>query len=197
MFYFCEKSRHKMANFEENLLSIIQKYTENFNCKSFSEESEEIDVLMEAFGITQDLKKKNKQYWGRQLGMCWQLLVTEVFRNYCEDFRPAKKYDDDEPADFFVGKEAFDTKYRVGSGDSGTLKKFKKYGEMLSGEQLKPVILILRTDNLHSAISAFKVGGWEIYTGDSSFNYIKNKTGFDLKEWLITLKDNGKHKIEK
>ena len=186
-----------MANFEENLLSIIQKYTENFNCKSFSEESEEIDVLMEAFGITQDLKKKNKQYWGRQLGMCWQLLVTEVFRNYCEDFRPAKKYDDDEPADFFVGKEAFDTKYRVGSGDSGTLKKFKKYGEMLSGEQLKPVILILRTDNLHSAISAFKVGGWEIYTGDSSFNYIKNKTGFDLKEWLITLKDNGKHKIEK
>jgi hypothetical protein len=186
-----------MANFEENLLSIIQKYTENFSGKSYSEESEEIDVLMEAFGITQDLKKENKQYWGRELGMCWQLLVTEVFRNSCEDFRPAEKFGNDEPADFFVGKEAVDTKYRVGSGDSGTLKKFKQNGEILKGKDLTPVFLFLRTDNLLAAISACKVGGWSIYMGDDSFEYIKKRTGFDLKKWLINLKNNAKHKIER
>ena len=50
-----------MINFEENLLVIMRKYTENFSSKSYGGESEEVDVLMEAFGITQDLKKENKQ----------------------------------------------------------------------------------------------------------------------------------------
>jgi len=186
-----------MVAFEEKLISIMQKYTENFSGKNYSKESDETDVLMEAFGITQDLKRENKQYWGRELGMCWQLLVTEVFRNSCNDFSPAKKYGDDEPADFFSGKEAVDTKYRVGSGDSGTLKKFKKYGKMLKREGLIPVSLFLRTDNLPAAISACKLGGWVVYTGDDSFKYIQERTSFDLKEWLINLEKKGKHKIEK
>ncbi len=186
-----------MAKFEESLLSIIQKYTENFSGKSYRDESEEIDVLMEAFGISQELKRENRQYWGRELGMCWQLLVTEVFKNTCEDFRPAKRYGADEPADFFVGKDAVDTKYRVGSGDAGTLKKFKQYGEMLTAEGLNPIFLFLRTDNLNAAISACKVGGWVIYMGDESFEYIKNKTGFDLKQWLIDLKSNKSHLIKR
>jgi hypothetical protein len=186
-----------MASFEDNLTNIIQKYTLNFNDKIYGEESEEIDVLMESFGITQDLKKQNKQYWGRELGMCWQLLVTEVFKNFSRDFLPAKKFGKDEPADFFVGKEAVDTKYRVGSGDSGTLKKFKQYGEMLRGEGYVPVFLFLRNDNLPAAISACKVGGWTIYTGNESFKYIKAKTGFELKEWLIDVQKLGKHKIER
>jgi hypothetical protein len=33
--------------------------------------------------------------------------------------------------------------------------------------------------------------------GDDSFKYIKERTGFDLKEWLINIKNNGKHKIER
>lgn len=169
-----------MANFEDNLIHIIQKYKDNFSGKIYKDESEEIDVLMEAFGITQVLKKENKQYWGRELGMCWQLLVTEVFHNFCDDFKPAKKYGDDEPADFFVGLEAVDTKYRVGSGDSGTLKKFKQYGKMLTNEGLVPVFLFLRSDNLPAAITACKFGGWTIYIGDDSFKYILEKTGFDL-----------------
>ena len=186
-----------MINFEENLLVIMRKYTENFSSKSYGGESEEVDVLMEAFGITQDLKKENKQYWGRELGMCWQLLVTEVFSNFCKDFRPAKKYGNAEPADFFAGTDAIDTKYRVGSGDSSTLKKFKQYGEILKNEGLTPIFLFLRTDNLPAAISACKVGGWVVYTGDDSFRYILNKTGFDLKAWLISIKDKDKHKIER
>ena len=184
-----------MANFEENLLSIVQKYAENFSGKSYRDESEEIDVLMEAFGISQELKRENKQYWGRELCMCWQLLVTEVFRNTCKDFSPARTYGADEPVDFFVGKEAVDTKYRVGSGDSGTLKKFKQYGEMLVSEGLTPVFLFLRTDNLNAALAACKVGGWTIYMGEDSFEYIRSKSGFDLKQWLIDLKVNKLHLI--
>lgn len=184
-----------MDQFEEKLINIIQFYSSGFSSKSYKEESEETDVLMEAFGISQEIKKENKQYWGRELGMCWQLLVTEVFRNFSKDFNEAKKYDADEPADFFVGNEAVDTKYRVGSGDSGTLKKFKQYGQMLIEEGLKPVFLFLRTDNLPAAITACKAGGWTLYIGDDSFKYIHERTGFDLKDWLINHKKTGKYII--
>ena len=186
-----------MANIEDNLVRIMQKYTKNFSGKSYGDESEETDLLMKAFGITQDLKKENKQYWGRELGMCWQLLVTEIFRNFHADFSPAKKYEADEPADFFVGNEAIDTKYRVGSGDSGTLKKFKQYGEILKSEGFIPIFLFLRTDNLPAAIAACKVGGWRVYMGEDSFKYIEEKTGFDLKKWLIDIAKRGQHKIER
>lgn len=187
-----------MTDFEQTLINIVIKYSDSFSLKDYKIESEETDVLMEAFGISQDIKKENKQYWGRELGMCWQLLVTHIFRNYCgDDFRPAKKYGADEPADFFLANEAIDTKYRVGSGDSGTLKKFKSYGEMLHQEGLQPVLLFLRTDNLPSAITACKSGGWDMYTGDASFEYIKSKTNFDLKQWLIKHKDTGKYLIQR
>jgi hypothetical protein len=186
-----------MSNFENNLLNIVQKYSDSFNGKTYKEESEDTDVLMEAFGITQDLKKENKQYWGRELGMCWQLLVVEIFRNFCTDFSPAKKYGEDEPVDFFVGTSAIDTKYRVGSGDSGTLKKFKQYGQMLKQDGFIPIFLLLRTDNLPAAISASTSSGWLIYTGEDTFQYIYEKTGFDLKKWLINLKETEEYKINR
>lgn len=181
-----------MENIENKLDSILSKYSSSFKEKCYKEESEETDVLMEAFGITQELKKENKQYWGRELGMCWQLIVTEIFRNFSDKFKPAIKYGDDEPADFFVDKDAVDTKYRVGSGDSGTLKKFKQYGQMLKQEGYNPVFLFLRTDNLPAALTACNVGGWQIYAGDGSFEYILKHTGFDLKKYLIEAKQKNK-----
>lgn len=184
-----------MDQFEESLLTIIKNYSNSFSGKVYKEESEETDVLMEAFGISQDVKKENKQYWGRELGMCWQLLVIEVFRNFHKGFSKARKYEADEPADFFVDKDAIDTKYRVGSGDSGTLKKFKQYGKMLTEEGLRPVFLFLRTDNLPAALTACKAGGWTVYSGDESFDYIHENTGFDLKEWLKEHKESGKFLI--
>lgn len=186
-----------MEIFENQLVAIIKRYSESFSSKNYKEETNETDVLMEAFGITPELKRENKQYWGRELGMCWQLLVTTVFKHYCKDFKPAARYGADEPADFFVGNEAIDTKYRVGSGDSGTLKKFKQYGTLLTSEELKPVFLFLRTDNLPSAIVACKVGGWEVYTGEESFKYISDKTGFDLKAWLENHKNLGNYFIKR
>lgn len=146
---------------------------------------------MQAFGITQELKAENKQYWGRELGKCWEKILRNLFELTCEDFAPAIKFGNDEPADFFVGKTAIDTKYRVGSGDSGTLKKFEQYGKLLQEKGYKPLFLFLREDNLATAISKMKAGNWKILTGNDSFEYIKESTNFDLKLWF---KEIGKNK---
>jgi hypothetical protein len=95
------------------------------------------------------------------------------------------KVGSDEPCDLIVEGYAIDTKYRLGSGDSGTLKKFKSYGELLRNLNYEPVFLILRQDNLPAAITACKVGTWKVYTGDDSFEFIKTISGFDLKSFLI------------
>ena len=49
---------------------------------------------------------------------------------------------------------------------------------------LRPVLLILREDNLSSALNACRSGGWNILIGDAAFDYINSASGFDLKSWL-------------
>lgn len=173
------------------LLNVITDYYQSFSIKTYNPESIETDLLMEAFGITQKLKQENKQYWGRELGMCWQRLATSLCEMLCPDFKPALRMGRDEPCDFIIGKDAIDTKYRIGSGDSGTLKKFKTYGTMLREEGFTPILLFIREDNLPAAITACRKGQWEIYQGDESLAYLKDKTGFDLKRWLIEIRDSG------
>ena len=146
---------------------------------------------METFGISQNLKRENKQFWARQLGMCWQLLVVELCKSTCEDYGGALRFGMYEPCDLVLGSDAIDTKYRVGSGDSGTLKKFKQYGELLKEKGYKPVLLFLREDNLPNAITMCLAGGWSIYSGESTFNYLQSKTGFDLYGWLGSHRDRG------
>lgn len=91
---------------------------------------------MDVFGISPELKRENRQYWGRELGMCWQRLVIEVCKHTRKDYAPSIRVGADEPCDLVVGKLAIDTKYRIGSGDSGTLKKFKAYAALLRGKGL-------------------------------------------------------------
>ncbi|MGB3192178.1 MAG: hypothetical protein WBB43_22460 [Limnoraphis sp.] len=170
---------------ENSLEKILQRYQNSFVDKVYSEENDEHDPLMDVFGLSSQLKRENKQYWGRELGMCWQLLVTEVCKQYCDRFQAAIKFGSDEPCDLVVGHYAIDTKYRIGSGDSGTLKKFKSYGILLRENRYEPVLLILRNDNLPAAIKACRSGNWNIYTGDDSFEFILNLSGFDLKHFLI------------
>jgi len=62
---------------ERRLEQILAKYQNSFTEKVYAEENEEHDILMDVFGISPIIKKENRQYWGRELGMCWQLLVTE------------------------------------------------------------------------------------------------------------------------
>ena len=178
-------SRHVLGSTDALLSRVLERYKENFSKKVYVDTYDDSDVLMEAFGITQDLKRENKQYWGRQLGMCWQLLVVELCKHRCEEYGPALKYGADEPCDLVLGTDAIDTKYRVGSGDSGTLKKFRQYGELLQDHGYNPVLLFVRENNLPAALKSCDAGGWTIFTGRSTFSYLQARTGFDLHAWLV------------
>lgn len=168
---------------ETDLEAILAKYRDSFAGKIYSEENDDHDILMDVFGISPALKRENRQYWGRELGMCWQLLVIELCKHR-EDFQPALRIGSDEPCDLIVGNYAIDTKYRIGSGDSGTLKKFKSYGPLLRNNGYTSVFLILREDNLPAAIQACNVGTWEVKCGNEALNFVSEISGFDISEFL-------------
>lgn len=167
-----------------SLDEILRKYQGSFTQKVYAEENEDTDILMDVFGITPELKRENRQYWGRELGKCWESLVVEACKG-CTTFQPALRIGDDEPCDLRIEKYAIDTKYRVGSGDAGTLKKFKQYGSLLHDHGYEPVFLFLREDNLPAAMTACERGGWSIYIGKQSFDFIKTISGFDMENYLI------------
>jgi hypothetical protein len=169
---------------ERALEAILGKYKESFSSKEYDTENDDHDPLMDLFGISPELKRENRQYWGRELGMCWQLIVSELFRLTRHDHGPALRFGADEPCDFTFGRTAVDTKYRIGSGDSGTLKKFKQYGPMLRTKGFRPVFLIVRDDNLPAAITACRAGDWDVRTGNTTFEYVQEHTKFDLKGFL-------------
>ncbi len=175
---------------ENSLKNIIRNYQNSFKRKVYTNENNDVDLLMNVFGITPDLKRENRQYWGRELGMCWQLLVIELFRNTRDDFGAAIKIGSDEPCDLTAGTYAIDTKYRIGSGDSGTLKKFKSYGPKLKEMGYSPIFLIVREDNLPAAITACRVGGWRVLTGKDTFKFIREFTNFDLEQFLLDNREN-------
>ena len=170
----------------QNSLSVIlSQYQNSFSSKVYSDENDECDILMNIFSLTAETKRENAQYWGRELGMCWQKIVIEICKYHCQDFKPAFKLDESgEPCDLIVGKYAIDTKYRIGSGDKGTHDKFKAYGNLLTTMEYTPTILTLRTDNLPAAISACKNGNWQVLIGQESMDFIQEISGFDIKTFL-------------
>ena len=174
-------------NSNERLDAILKQYQSSFIEKIYVEENDDHDLLMDVFSLLPTIKRENRQYWGRELGMCWQLLVSQACQ-HLPSFKPALRIGSDEPCDFIVGKYAIDTKYRIGSGDSGTLKKFKSYGPLLRERGLTPVFLILREDNLAAAMTACRAGGWEVNTGAQSYAFIKSVSGFDLERFLANRK---------
>jgi hypothetical protein len=165
---------------------ILEQYRESFARKAYEEENNDADLLMNIFGITPELKRENRQYWGRELGMCWQRLIVELCRQTCTNFTPALRFGADEPYDLTVGNQAIDTKYRIGSGDSGTLKKFKAYAPLLKNAGYEPVLLIMREDNLPAAITACTNGGWTVLIGEATFQYVYKLTNFDIRAYLIS-----------
>jgi hypothetical protein len=177
-----------ILSLDMKLKDILRAYRDSFSMKTYSEENDDPDTLMDVFGITPNRKRENRQYWGRELGMCWQLLVTNVLSHHCQEYAPALKVGGDEPCDCCVGKDAIDTKYRIGSGDSGILKKFKSYGKLLKERGYRPMLLIVREDNLAAAMTACATGGWTVLQGQATFNYIKQLSGFDLLAWFEACK---------
>ena len=166
------------------LSDILTRYQKSFVQKSYKDENEDHDVLMDVFGLTPKIKRENRQYWGRELGKCWELIVACVFEELREDFGPPFRVGNDEPCDFTFGTFAVDTKYRIGSGDSGTLKKFRSYGHLLRDQGYEPIFLILREDDLPAAVTACRAGTWNILTDGASFDFIRSHTDFDLHIFL-------------
>src|SRR5689334_2773667 len=122
---------NKPLPLDTKLKDVLRAYRDSFSVKTYGEENDDLDPLMNVFGITPDRKRENRQYWGRELGMCWQLLVKEVLSHHCREYVPAIKVGDDEPCDCCVGKDAIDTKYRIGSGDSKFQKTFTPSAKVL------------------------------------------------------------------
>jgi hypothetical protein len=54
---------------ERRLEQILARYQKSFTEKIYAEENEEHDILMDVFGISPIIKKENRQYWGRELGI--------------------------------------------------------------------------------------------------------------------------------
>jgi len=167
----------------DHLDAVLKTYQDSFIAKVYNDENDDHDLLMDAFGISPALKRENRQYWGRELGFCWQRLVVQACST-SPRYKPAFKIGADEPCDLIVGNHAIDTKYRIGSGDSGTLKKFKSYGPLLREQGYEPVFLILREDNLPAAIQACHIGTWRVLTGRQSFDFIREISGFDMEHYL-------------
>lgn len=167
-----------------DLLPILNLYKNKFNEKQHIIVESKTDLLMDCLGITPYQKLENKQYWGRELGMCWQRIIIQICKDHCIDFNKSIKIGNDEPCDLIIKNFAIDTKYRLGSGDSGTHKKFKKYAAILKDLGYEPVILILRDDNLKGALHSCKQGGWNILTGQNSLDFIKLQTGFDIEHYM-------------
>ena len=162
---------------------ILNSYAQSFREKTHYDENNDHDILMDVFSITPEMKRENRQYWGRELGYCWQLLVTNIMQK-CDGFGPGIRIGADEPCDLIVGKYAIDTKYRIGSGDSGTLKEFKQYGPQLKAMGYEPVFLILREDNLPAAIGACLVGGWTVKIGRAALEFVSSQSGNDIEKYL-------------
>jgi hypothetical protein len=66
---------------DHRLKKILSNYREAFTGKTYAEENDAPDPLMAVFGITPDLKRENRQYWGRELGI---VLAVVGFRTVSE-----------------------------------------------------------------------------------------------------------------
>ena len=179
-----------MDQMERKVVDILSKYKSRFNSKEFDPDSPSSDILMNFFDITYGIKMQNMQYWNRELGTVWELITRELFAFNNPSFRlpESGEFGTDRPVDYFIGDLAIDAKYRIGSGDSGTLKKFKSYGKMLEERGYNPVFLILRNDNLREAINAAINGGWQIISDEYAFSFIMNNSGINIVQYLADLK---------
>ncbi len=50
--------------------AILKQYQSSFAEKIYSEENDDHDHLMDVFSLSPIIKRENRQYWGRELGMC-------------------------------------------------------------------------------------------------------------------------------
>ena len=74
---------------------------------------------------------------------------------------------------------------------------FKSNGKVLKERGYRPVPLIIREDNLATAMTACATGGWTVLQGQATFDYIKELSSFDLLAWLKACKASQEFFINK
>ncbi len=79
------ESINETSSLETALLETLSNYRNSFKEHETIEGNTDSDLLMEVFDITAEMKMENKQYWGRELGMCWQRIVRAVISHHCEE----------------------------------------------------------------------------------------------------------------
>jgi len=173
------------ADVERRFGAVLDGFRASFARKDFPSKQSEPDLLMEVFGLTNAMKLSQPQYWGRELGSCWERLVKEACAQapYRVSFPPPGSRRT--PCDIILRQLAIETKYRVGSGDSGTLQKLQANGRTLQKAGFEPILLILRNDSLPNAMAAARAGGWRILADADAFEFIRTETGVDLKAFMM------------
>lgn len=166
------------------LEAVLGHYQHAFANKLHARTLGSTDPLMRVLGVSALEKAAASQYWGRELGMCWEHLVRETFRRQGAAIGPSLRRGADTPCDFTTPTDAVDTKYRLGSGDAGTLGKLAGNARWLQEQGLRPVMLILRDDSLPSALARMRRAGWTVLQADVSFDHVQAQTGFDLRTYL-------------
>lgn len=179
-----------MFTADEPLRAILKTYRDNFANKSFGKaESDTSDILMDVFGINADTKRENRQYWGRELGTCWERLVKAVFTATIPDVLPGYKLGKKEICDLVAEPHAIDMKYRLATSQPAVRDELERHAEWLVAANYVPVLLVLRDDNLPAAVRRCETGGWTVHTGAAAFDFIKGRTHIDLNAWLTKLGD--------
>lgn len=106
---------------------------------------------------------------------------SEAFRSLKirKGFDPAK-FPKWKHADFLMGENIVECKYRYGSGND----KWKqiKVAELYRELGLTPVFLHLSPDFRWA--EEFRAGGWEVYTGEDMIEYVSEHTGYDFRDLL-------------
>ena len=173
---------------KEHIKDILLDYQVRFSNKIYSQDNNDYDLLMDAFGISPKLKLENMQYWGRELGACLEKVMKTRMSKSKHYENPIKEKSGREPYDFQFRDRAIDVKYRIGSGDAGTIKKWTENAKDIIELGLQPTLLILREDSLESTVSACRRAGWDIYAGEEFYNFSKNRLDFNLKKYLKSIK---------
>lgn len=172
----------------KGLDATLSRYRSSFADKVFEEKIAKSDPLMEVFGLTPEEKSKNPQYWGRELGKMWELLVLDICLHHTISATRPSDGDERQPCDVVVDGIGLETKYRSGSGDTNFQKKIRSSGKVLAETGLQPILLFFRDDNLPQVLGTARRSGWLFYQGEQTFDFIRDRFAFDIAAYLRSRK---------
>jgi hypothetical protein len=172
---------------EQQLRQILLSYQTSFSSQQTTADTRDPDILMKLFGVTSDTQKENRQFWGRHLGVCWEKLVTTLFKSTVPNVQGGYRQGRKTLCDLIAGTNAIDTKYRIATSQPAVRAELQRHGGILQAAGYNPVLLVLREDNLRDATQQCEKGGWRIYAGAAAFEFINAETGTDLYQWLTSL----------